>query len=39
MKKQRNYSQLKEQENLLEKTNNETDLSYLLNTKFKMDII
>ena len=30
MKKQRNYSQLKEQEKSPERTNNETDLSSLL---------
>ena len=39
MKKQRNQSQLKEQEKSPERTNNETDLSSLLDHKFKMEVI
>ena len=39
MKKQRNYSQLKEQEKSPERTNNETDLSSLPDPKFKKEVI
>ena len=39
MKKQRNYSQLEEQEKSPERTNNETDLTRLLDHKFKKEII
>ena len=39
MKKLRNHSQLKEQENFPERTNNETDLSSLLDPEFKKEII
>ena len=35
MKKQRNHSQLKDQENSPERTNNETDFFNLINTKGK----
>ena len=35
MKKQRNYSQLKDQENSPERTNNETVLLSLIDTEFK----
>ena len=35
MKKQRNHSQLKDQENSLERTNDETDLFSLIDTEFK----
>ena len=35
MKKQRNHSQLKEQEKLTERTNNETDLSSVTDPTFK----
>ena len=38
MKKQRNFSQLEEQ-NSPERTNNETDLSSLLDLKFKKEVI
>lgn len=39
MKKQRNYSQLKEQEKYPEGTNNETDLTNLLDLRFKNEVI
>ena len=39
MKKQRNYSQLKEQEKSPKRTNNETDLSSLLDPEFKKEVI
>ena len=39
MKKQRNYTQLKEQEEYPERTNNETGLSNLLDPKFKKEVI
>ena len=38
MKKQRNFSQLEEQ-NSPERTSNETDLSSLLDLKFKKEVI
>ena len=38
MKKQRNHSQLKDQENSPEGTNNETDLFSLIDTKFKEEV-
>ena len=37
--KQRNHSQLKDQENSPEGTNNETDLSSLLHTEYKKEEI
>ena len=37
MKKQRNHSQLKDQENSPEGTNNETDLFSLIDTEFKKE--
>ena len=39
MKKQKNHPQLKEQENSLEGTNNETDLCSLTYTEFKKKVI
>ena len=39
MKKQRNYSQLKEQELSPERTNDETDLTSLLDIEFKKEVI
>ena len=39
MKKQRNHSQLKDQGNSPERTNNETDLFSLIDTEFKKEII
>ena len=39
MNKQRNHSQLKEQENSPEKTNNQKDLSSLLDLEFKKEVI
>ena len=39
MKKQRNYSQLKEQEKSPEKTNNEIDLTSLLDSEFEKQVI
>ena len=39
MKKQRNHSQLKDQENSPERTNNETDLFSLIDTNFKKEIM
>ena len=39
MKKHRNHSQLKEQENSPQGTNNETDLCSLIDTKFKKEIV
>ena len=39
MKKQRNHSQLKDQENSPERTNNETDLFSLTDTKFKKEMM
>ena len=39
MKKLRNHSQLKEQENSTEGANNETDLCSLTDTKFKREIV
>ena len=39
MKKQRNHSQLKDQENFPERINNETDLFSLLDTDFKKEIM
>ena len=39
MKKQRNHSQLKDQENSPEGTNNETDLFSLVDTEFKKEIM
>ena len=39
MKKQRNYSQLKKQENSPERTTNETDLTGLLSPNFKKEVI
>ena len=39
MKKQRNDSQLKDQENSPEGTNNETDLFSLIDTKFKKKVM
>ena len=38
MKKQRNHSQLKDQENSPEGTNNETDLFSLIDTNFKEEV-
>ena len=39
MKKQRNHSQLKDQENSPEGTNNETDLFSLIDTEFKNEVM
>ena len=39
MKKQRNHSQLKDQGNSPERTNNETDLFTLIDTDFKKEIM
>ena len=39
MKKQRKYSQLKEQDKSPERTNNETDHTSLLNPEFKKEVI
>ena len=39
MKKLRNHSQLKEQENSFEAPNNETDLCSLINTELKKEIV
>ena len=39
MKRKRIYSQLKEQENSPERTNNETDLTSLLDLEFKKEVI
>ena len=39
MKKQRNHSQIKDQENCPERTNNETDCFNLIDTKFKKEIM
>ena len=39
MKKLRNHSQLKEEENSPEAENNETNLYSLRNTEFKRDIV
>ena len=39
MKKKRNYSQLKEQEKSHERTNNERDLTSLLDPEFKKEVI
>ena len=39
MKKQKNHSQLKDQENSPEETNNETDLFSLTDTNFKMEVM
>ena len=39
MKKLRNHSQLKEQENFTEGANNETDFCSLTDTKFKREIV
>ena len=39
MKKQRNYSQLKEQEKSPERTNNKIDLASLPDPKFKKEVI
>ena len=39
MKKQRNHSQLKDQENSPERINNETNLSSLLDPEFKKEVI
>ena len=39
MKKLRNHSELKEQENSPEEANNETDLCSLTDTKFKKEIM
>jgi len=39
MKKLRNHSQLKEQENSPEAGNNETELFSLIDTKFKKEIV
>ena len=39
MKKLRNHSQLKEQENSPEAANNETDLCSLIDTEFKREIV
>ena len=38
MKKQRNHSQLKDQENSPERTNNETDPFSLIDTNFEKEI-
>ena len=39
MKKLRNHSQLKEEDNSPEAPNNETDLCSLINTEFKKEIV
>ena len=39
MKKQTNYTQLKQQEKPPERTNNETDLTSLLDPEFKKEVI
>ena len=39
MKKQRNHSQLKDQENSPERTNNETDFFSLIDSEFKKEVI
>ena len=39
MKKPRNHSQIKEQENSPEKVNNETGLCRLTDTEFKKEIV
>ena len=39
MKKHRNHSQLKEQENFPEGANNETDLCSQIDTKFKKEVM
>ena len=39
MKKQRNHSQLKEQENSPKADNNETDLCSLTDTEFKREVL
>lgn len=39
MRKQRNRSQLKDQENSPERTNNKADLSSLIHGKFKREIM
>ena len=39
MKKQRNHSQLKDQDNSPERTNNKTDLFSLIHGKFKKEIM
>ena len=39
MRKQRNHSQLKIKRILLKRTNNETDLFSLIDTKFKKEIM
>ena len=39
MKKQRKHSQLKDQENSPERTNNETDIFCLTDTEFKQEIM
>ena len=39
MKKLRNHSQLKQQENLPKAVNNETDLCSLIDTEFKREIV
>ena len=39
MKRQGNYSQLKEQEKFHERTNNGTELSSLLDLEFKKEVI
>ena len=39
MKRQRNHSQLKEQEKSAERTNNKTELTCLLKPKFKKEVI
>ena len=39
MKKQRNHSQLKDQKNFSERTNNETDLFSLTDTELKKEIM
>ena len=39
MKKQRNHSQLKDQENSPERTNNKTDLFNLIDIEFKKEIM
>lgn len=39
MKRQKSYCQLKEQVKSLERTNNETDLTSLLHSKYKNEVI
>ena len=39
MKNERNHSQIKDQENSPERTNNETDLFSLIDTEFKKEIL